>query len=180
MNAAIVGHGPKLLVNSLGYLIDQHDIVVRLKNGVDLSNENPINFGSKTDFVAASQLILSGEAPIEQYKEISGDKEFWVFNNREEVEHPPFLSRWVKYYNQVMGILTAAPYFSTGTAAVIMTCEYRSPDNISLFGFDAYLNPSAPYINAFGKVIKKGHLWALERLLIEQVASHYGINIAFI
>ena len=56
MSVAIVGHGPSLLEQEYGAEIDEH-IVVRQKR-CEKTLEQPEQYGTRTDYIAGSLLIV--------------------------------------------------------------------------------------------------------------------------
>lgn len=175
-NVAIVGHGSSLKTNRLGYLIDTHDAVVRIKNGIELSNERPESFGSKTTHVCLAAQVLSSKSDYKKDSALYPEGvERWLYDLQSDDETLAF---WMKRY---LTMKTGnAGFFSTGTAAVMFACKHLAPLRLSLFGFDAYRHPGAVYTNSFGKVMGPGHSWALERLLIEEMAMKSGTSLIFV
>jgi len=94
MKAIIVGHGPSILAEPMGMLVDEHDVVIRLKR-CQQTLENPDYFGTKTDVVAGS-LTIAGEL-----KGIGGADEYWIFvDSRHENTHPDVLESAKRYLSR--------------------------------------------------------------------------------
>lgn len=71
MKAVIVGHGPSMLQEEMGLLIDEFDCVIRLKR-CQKTLDHPEHYGTRTDVVCGSWSIARG------LKSIEADR-YWVF-----------------------------------------------------------------------------------------------------
>ena len=88
MKAIIVGHGPSIMGEEMGHLIDEFDYVIRLKrcqHTLDL----PQYFGKKTDIVAGSLTIAGAlrDIPAQQY---------WVFVDSRHTDTDPVVIKNVQ------------------------------------------------------------------------------------
>jgi len=72
MKAIIVGHGPSIMGEKMGHLIDEYDVVIRLKRCQE-TLKMPEYFGTKTDIVGGSMTIAGG------LREIAVKNGYWVF-----------------------------------------------------------------------------------------------------
>jgi hypothetical protein len=120
----IVGHGPSVLCG-LGAVIDSHDVVVRLKQGLT-KNQPPEHFGTRTDVISARSHLFTKEGVT-----------FWRFPEWPD----PMAQKWLKYYGQFRPTNKRGKP-STGLAAVFCAIEYANPESISLIGFDRLFKPT--------------------------------------
>ena len=86
MKAIIVGHGPSIMGEEMGHLIDEFDYVIRLKrcqHTLDL----PQYFGKKTDIVGGSLTIAGAlrDIPAQQY---------WVFVDSRHTDTDPVVIKY--------------------------------------------------------------------------------------
>ncbi|MGI0013600.1 MAG: hypothetical protein ACREBU_09190 [Nitrososphaera sp.] len=72
---SIVGHGPNLLKNEYGQLIDSADFVVRQKRGcMQYVRLSPECFGTKTHAIVGSFLIYNGLPEVK-------DAQYWIYTD---------------------------------------------------------------------------------------------------
>lgn len=166
MRAIIVGHGPSVLVEPMGHLIDEFDVVIRLKRCQD-TLKMPEHYGTKTDIVGGS-LNISG-----QLKGIGDATQYWIFvDSRHEKAHPDTLTAAVQYlaspnvprgandnrvvipntvildkdlcdtwdakYRSLRDYLgeKGHAHTSQGFKAIVYALEHLKPDELVLVGFD--------------------------------------------
>ena len=183
---AIVGHGTSLKVNRLGYLIDAHDYVVRLKKGINLAREFPASYGTRTTHACLAVDVISGITDLASEQALYDKQEIWLYDNKHSdyngnvVRESDLVAKWLARYNTIRESTYFVDFFSTGTASVLFACKRLNVPTITLFGFDAYRHPQTEYQNAFGKTLAVGHDWALERILIEEISRSFGTTLVFV
>lgn len=206
---AIVGHGPSMLESRQGALIDQYDIVVRLKRCQD-TLRYPELYGTRTDIVCGSYTIARA------LKGIGGAKQYWVcLDSRhtgvtvsERNELIAFFSPatvridvelcnyWDEKYRERRDSFTVHPqmkqgdysnrelghnHSSIGTKALIHACHFIKPKAVHLFGFDNLAS------GRFTWSITRGpqwdgypdHRWDVENKLVPEIANYFGVDIRF-
>lgn len=203
MKAIIVGHGPSILAEKMGHLIDQYDLIIRLKRCQE-TLEHPEFFGSRTDIVGGSWTI----AP--RLKRIGGAKRYWVFTDsrhEEELAHEsgrqakfeamrrhfePYdvvidkelCDRWDAYYRSLRDEMGGHGHAHTsqGMKAVIYACVYSGATDITLAGFDNVMTGDFTWSITRGPEWEHypDHRWDVESKMLQHVSDHYGIPIGFL
>lgn len=165
MRVAIVGHGPSLLQEEMGEIIDGHDIVVRLKDCTE-TLRHPRNYGRKTDVIAGAVTIAG------KLREIDAPEAWLFYDSRHEnldqetdniarrVLKPRNIradkglcDEWDEKYREVreqLGSIEQHPqmkpsrygdelgekHLSQGFKAVLYAASMLRPEQITLAGFD--------------------------------------------
>lgn len=161
---AIVGPSKSVMLQEDGELIDSYDVVVRLNNMLDISDEHKKYFGSRTDVVYATlddppkQIALQCAKAKVKFLSSSYPADEWFFKQR-MLKNITFLKN-VKYFSTVT--MPSQPYWkikkemnsrpNTGFCAII---DLLSSDLQELFivGIDFYRNtmvsPSGAYFDDY-------------------------------
>lgn len=196
MKAIIVGHGPSIMGEEMGSLIDEFDTVIRLKRCQE-TLKHPENFGSKTDIVAGS-LTIAGAL-----RDIDADQ-YWVFVDSRHTDTDPILiertprifepapcildkplcDSWDELYRSKRDEMGGQGHNHTsqGFKAIIYALHYLKPDELILVGFDNI------YTGEFTWSITRGpkwkhypdHRWDVEHALLEDVKKTYNAKIGFL
>ncbi len=180
MKVSIVGHGTSLLGAGIGYIIDDADVVVRMKQGPTLALDNKEDFGEKTDRLVSPRVMLSGLGRVDEWARQIGEGRHWIYENGAQPVDDPIVSQWEGLYNRMRGDIEAPAYLSTGTVAAIFACELLKPEYVTFYGFDAYTRPRSLYRNVTGKILAKGHLWAIERMILDLLMAENNVRYSFL
>lgn len=189
MKVCIVGHGTSLVGSNLGSLIDDCDLVVRLKGGDLICKSAPEDYGTKFDYLVASTEILGcfdakprlgnwAYPKYSWYDEVSLDKA--AKKTERGIEVPLNLCNyWNFMFRQLGG---KHPNVSTGCAAVIIAAHILRPKQILLAGFDTLLDPKKTFERANG-IPRSGsgpypnHDWEIENVLLKSISRTYEVEI---
>lgn len=190
MKAIIVGHGPSMLVEPMGHLIDEHDKVIRLKRCQDTLTQ-PDHYGTRTDIVGGSLTIAA------HLRGIGGAREYWVFTDSRHEDTPqdtlasvPFLFRgnecildddlcrqWDTRYRALRDEMGGPGHNHTsqGFKAIIYACHHLAPEELVLVGFDNVMTGRFTWSITRGPEWQHypDHRWDVEHKLLEQVQSDY-------
>lgn len=190
MKAIIVGHGPSILGEKMGHLIDDFDKIIRLKRCQHTLDE-PDYFGTKTDIVGGSLTIAS------QLRGIGNSPEYWIFLDsrhadvsRETLASIPFLFRgyecvmdrdlctyWDEQYRQLRDKMGGPGHNHTsqGFKAIVYACQHLAPDELILVGFDNVMTGRFTWSITRGPEWQHypDHRWDVEHALLEQVQREY-------
>lgn len=207
---AIVGHGPSMLAAKQGALIDQYDLIVRLKRCQD-TLRYPELYGTRTDIVCGSFTIARG------LKGIGGAMHYWVcldsrhvavtVSDRDELiayfspaivqMDVELCNSWDERYRAQRHTFKVHPqmkqgdysnrelghnHASIGTKALIYACHFLKPKEVHLFGFDNLAS------GHFTWSITRGpqwdgypdHRWDVENKLVPVIAQTYGVDVNFV
>ena len=204
MKVAIVGHGPSLLKVQRGREIDSHDAVVRIKRCWNLTENYPQIYGSKTTHVIGS-LKIADEFCREWGKR--GVKNIWLFeDSRTEGKGFPIpegaycnaelCKKWRDIYLTLRKPVTldphqkhyvfdteidhkGHPHQSAGSHAILYALELLKPETLTLYGFDSLSTGTFTWSVTRGTEWTQypDHNWPAERLLLNEMAKHYGCQI---
>lgn len=195
MKAIIVGHGPSIMAEPMGKLIDEFDAVIRLKRCQE-TLKHPDHFGSRTDILGGSLTIAGALREIEA-------NEYWVFvdsrhsdidesviNNVPHIFQQPctldkaLCDSWDELYRSKRDEMGGQghDHTSQGFKAIIYAMQYLKPDELILVGFDNI------YTGDFTWSITRGpewrhypnHRWDVEHALIADVEKAYNTKIGFL
>lgn len=190
MRAIIVGHGPSMLAEPMGSLIDEFDKVIRLKR-CQGTLEEPDYYGTKTDIVGGS-LTIAGHL-----RGIGNAKEYWVFlDSRHTDASPetlagiPYIFRgyetlmdkdlcnyWDKQYRELRDDMGGPghDHTSQGFKAIVYACHHLSPDELVLVGFDNVMTGRFTWSITRGPEWQHypDHRWDVEHALLEKVQEEY-------
>ncbi len=85
MNVIIVGNGPSLLQEEMGKLIDEYDVVIRMKRCSEQLRDFPEYYGTKTDILAGSLTIAA------HLKTIPADMYWILLDSRHQTQEAQHL-----------------------------------------------------------------------------------------
>lgn len=187
MKVIIVGHGPSLIGKGLGSVIDNYDLVVRLKGCVSVLGTP--DYGSRCDVLCMSTEVLG-------LAKNTKPEVFWLYPKRglfnkqdvgmfvAEVGKPVLLPlelciNWNEHFRN-MG--ATHPNVSTGMAAILIAAEYMTPEQITLAGFDTLIDPKVTFTRN-DSIPRTGtgvitHDWVKENVLLKQLSERYRFTIA--
>lgn len=193
MIIVIVGHGPSLIGQKKGDLIDSHDIVVRLKGCGSVLENNPEDYGRRVDHLCMSTEVQGLAKAV-----IAGS--YWLYPKKGSydelktfeaiAEHgAPFMipklltNFWNDRYRELN---PTHGNFSTGMAAIVIASHYYQPQNpepfaIRLAGFDTLLNPDQEFTRN-PEIPRTGngpfvHDWKCENQLLQKIQEAYQVAI---
>ena len=189
MKICIVGHGTSISGKSYGTVIDEHDVVVRLKNCSSILGTP--DYGSKATVQVASVDTpgIIGSIRAEMY---------WIYTKAGKfdpatvgeavgkVQAPVWMPvdlavHWNKHFVEIGG---KHPCVSIGTAAFFMAAHFFQPEQITMAGFDTVMAGGGDGQSNRTKAVPRTgtgiipHDWATERKFLEVVADTYQFNIA--
>lgn len=200
MAAVIVGHGPSVLMEPMGELIDAYDFVVRMKRCQE-TLKHPQHYGTRTDAVCGSWTIAA------ELKRIDAG-EYWIFldSRHDDVndyqiermaEHfaprPMLLDREIcatwnaryrdartpfELHDQMETKRTSDDlghtHMSAGLHALIYAC--RRFGEVHLVGFDNVMSGDFTWSVTRGPQWDKypDHRWDVEREMVGRIANEYG------
>lgn len=189
MRICIVGHGNSAVGKKLGKQIDQHDVVVRLKDSASLVGTD--DYGSRTTVHVTStetcRLLGNVEADLYWLYPKNGDYDnSMVGSVFRKVRSPVWLplevcQNWNAKFRELGG---THPCVSIGTAAFFMAAHFFQPMQITLIGFDTVLAGHGDgQSNRIKDVPRTGvgiipHDWATENKFLKVVADTYKFQIA--
>lgn len=199
MRLAIIGHGPSLSRRELGYAINTHDEVMRLKRSWDLAESGIPYFGSKTTCAMGSLNVMAQfvagwhernvkhlygfidtrtwDAPPEAYPDL--------------IVYPELCKEWVEKYRSMRSKMILEDqqeakghlsdeyghlHFSAGMFAILYAMAKIQPDHLSLFGFDSLLTGHFLWSITRGTAYNEypDHNWETESRLLKVIADEYG------
>lgn len=196
MKAIIVGHGPSIMGEEMGHLIDEFDIVIRLKrcqHTLDL----PQHFGTKTTVVAGSLTIAGALRDIEA-------EQYWVFVDSRHtnvdpqvlenihklfIDKPvvldkPVCETWDEMYRSKRDELGAHGHNHTsqGFKAIVYALEHFDLDELILVGFDNIMTGTFTWSITRGPdwTHYPDHRWDVEHALLEDVKKIFKTKIGFL
>ena len=207
--AIIVGHGPSILAEKMGKLIDEFDYVIRLKRCHETLKE-PDYYGTKTTHLGGSLGITGSlmDIPADEYWGFSDSRHYHHDNVAERVRRMfhqrqlPFwmdeelCRKWDKIFmdNRSMEVLDprmqnskyadeiGEKHTSQGFKGIVYACERLDIDELVLVGFDNI------YTGGFTWSVTRGpkwkqypkHDWKTESRMIPLVEEEYNVKIGFL
>lgn len=196
MKAIIVGHGPSIMGEEMGELIDEFDIVIRLKR-CQHTLDVPKNFGTKTTIVAGSLTIAGALRDIEA-------EQYWVFVDSRHtdvdsavLESAPKIfnpkpckldknlcDSWDEIYRSKRDEMGGQGHNHTsqGFKAIVYALHFLKPDELVLVGFDNIYSGDFTWSITRGPEWKHypDHRWDVEHVLIDELKKVYNIPIGFL
>lgn len=190
MKLCVVGHGKSLEGAGLGHVIDSCDVVLRFKKGWQLTETNPVDYGTKMDFVMASTEVLGVFLMPEHLKAkvqhfIAYPKNGFYSEEavdgaekalRRNIVVPLNLSNYWNHQFRSMG--GSHPNCSVGMAGIFILAHELRPKVILFAGMDALLNPDGGF-HRIEAVPRTGagpfpdHDWATENKLLHRLSAEY-------
>ena len=195
MKAIIVGHGPSIMGEEMGKLIDEFDIVIRLKrcqHTLDL----PQYFGKKTSVVSGSLTIAGAIRDIPAYQ-------YWVFVDSRHADTDPSVienaqtlfdkpcildktlcDSWDEIYRSKRDEMGGQGHNHTsqGFKAILYALHFLKPDELILIGFDNIYSGNFTWSITRGPEWKHypDHRWDVEHALLGNLKQAYDIPIGFL
>lgn len=204
----LVGHGPSMMVEPMGMVIDEYDYVVRMKRCKE-TLRHPAHFGTKTDVVSGSYTLGA------QLRQVDAPA-YWIFlDSRHDKVTQQNIERMTDWYaprdciidralcdewnakyrelrNQI-GPVERHPqmeeftplghdHLSAGLLTLVHACKYLNPEKISLIGCDNLATGEFSWSITRGPDWDKypDHRWDVEHRLIPMIAEHFGVQIDFL
>jgi len=183
--------------SGLGKEIDKHE-VVRMKMSKRLMQENPDDYGTRTDIAGGTTAVIYGV--IRLYPLC---REYWAYikarspqddDPRDEIMGGNHIIegrivkiivpreihfKWLSVYEKI------TPWnvrYSTGTGMLIIALEIYAPKEVYLAGFDSILNPDTDWSSTLAQ--KKydwknnpPHDFKSENILLDRLKDHYPTEI---
>lgn len=181
MNVCIVGHHKNPEGRGLGEKIDSFDAVIRMKMGYKLCTSNPMDYGTRTDFLCTSTETLGTLSSI-------GCEEYWGYPKygyydenvvekcAETLDAGLFIdlngcNLWNKIFREIGG---KHPNVSLGMACIVITARRLVPAHIYLIGMDTLLRPElgidrVTTVNRTGVGAFPNHDWEAENKLLKMM-----------
>ena len=196
MKAIIVGHGPSMMLEKMGHLIDEFDIVIRLKR-CQKTLKHFEYYGSKTSVVAGS-LTIAGAL-----REVKADQ-YWVFvdSRHSDIDQavidnipnifkpkPCILDKalcdsWDEIYRSKRDDMGGQGHAHTsqGFKAILYALHFLKPDELILVGFDNIFTGDFTWSVTRGPKWKHypDHRWDVENELLDDLKKAYDIPIGFL
>ena len=206
MKAIICGHGPSMLQNLHGELIDSYDVVIRQKR-CEETLKHPKQFGTRTDVVCGSWTIGS-QLPVH----MPGCK-YWVFTDsrhedvpdediqRARIEIPaeirPWRCReWNQFYrdcrtptmiwdrrqeHKATSDEYGHTHMSAGLHTLMYAGEFLHPNRVTLVGFDNVRSGTFTWSVTRGDGWQHypDHRWDVERKLVPIMAQRYQMMVDY-
>jgi hypothetical protein len=177
----ILGHGPSLRSAGRGHDISLFDNIIKFSHG--LRWQSPRNYARRVDYLLVSQQNLADIA-IQH----SQAKDNWIWTrpgwwDEEMIERRcgpyPYTicketDKWAQRFKDLGATKFVSerdpnPIFSSGVAALIISCEQLKAPSVVMAGFDDFVNG-----NQDGK-----HDIDVEKRLIEEIMHHYNMEVLF-
>jgi hypothetical protein len=210
MSTIIVGHGPSMLIEKLGHVIDKYDNVIRLKK-CQQTLKNPEFYGTKTTHVGGSLTIAGDLREVKadiywvfvdsRHRDIKSDMITYtipkIFGNSKVIIDRKLCDDWDKIYRdsriptywdgQMKDSKSCDTEFgenhtSQGFKAILYACQYLPDEQIDLIGFDNLFTGVFTWSTTRGPdwMSYPKHNWATEHKLIPQVETFFKKKINFI
>lgn len=196
-SVCIVGHGPSLLQQRAGELIDAHDFVVRQKRCQE-TLKFPEQYGTRTDAVCGSWGVAKKLEPLAP--------EVWVFIDSryqgipdEVIEQTPWkidkrlCNEWnAKYRSRRTPYVPPEqtveydrlghPHVSSGFHTLLYACEFLRPEYVTLAGFDNVETGDFTWSITRGPEYDQypDHRWDIEHEMLKDVEDEWDVEIRFI
>lgn len=204
MNVIIVGHGPSILKEEMGGLIDGYDVVIRMKPTARATLEHPAHYGQKTSVMASSLNTIT------KTKGVGGARHYWgLWDSRHYdthpyslPEYPERLAEWFaphkvrhdrelskridNYYLRVLTRLedegSGHPHSSQGFKAVGHAMAWLRPDRLALVGFDNIFTGDRTWSVTRGPDYDRypNHHWKAEHIALDEMSDDMGVPVTFI
>ena len=195
MKPIIVGHGPSIMGEEMGKLIDEFDIVIRLKR-CQHTLGLPQHFGKKTS-VVAGRLTIAGAL-----REIQADA-YWVLldsrhtdtdqtiiDNVQNIFDKPCIldqglcNSWDEIYRSKRDDMGGQGHNHTsqGFKAILYALHFLAIDELILVGFDNIYSGDFTWSITRGPDWKHypDHRWDVEHKLLTDLKKTYDIPIGFL
>lgn len=202
----IVGHGPSVMENPRGRVIDLYDTVIRMKFGPN----NPTYFGTRTDIMGGSPTIA------ERLATLPGKRKWIFFDSRHDgidtnvIYHNiprmfpvgslefsrELCSEWDELYrnrrtptdfNEAMVDSKSSDklgerHLSQGFKALLYTAYFIKPHSVDLIGFDNLKTGKFAWSTTRGRAwtTYPKHRWDVEHKMLDDVAKRFQMEINFI
>lgn len=205
MRVCIVGHGPSLLAEECGEIIDDHDRVVRVKRCHD-TLRYPLHYGTRTDALAAS-VHLAG-----QIRDIPAG-EYWLIVDSRHPDPEPVVGaaqrllarsrtrcdielcrEWDARYRDRRTPVEGWPegmkpsryadslgerHLSQGFKALLYACRFWEPDEITLAGYDNVMTGDFTWSVTRGPEWTNypTHRWDIEHEMLKDVEEMFRVKL---
>lgn len=189
-SVAIVGHGPSMLMEEMGDIIDDCDIVVRLKETAVETLKYPKHYGTKTDIIGGSLTIAQKIAriPAEQYwvfldsrhEDVSRETLAsvpYIFSPKEVIMDKGLCDDWDMRYRSLRDDMDGPGHNHTsqGFKAILYALHFLEPERLLLAGFDNVMTGKFSWSVTRGPEWQHypDHRWDVENRLLGALQANY-------
>ena len=188
---AIIGHGPSMLDERYGAEIDTHT-VIRQKR-CEQTLEQPEQYGTRTDYIAGSLLIVDLLPKIgkvwglsdSRFDECDIDHSCTVLKGTCRAWNKLYRERRTPYTPPEKGVVSyysplGHKHLSAGFHTILYACAILG-DDIILYGFDSMKSGEFTWSVTRGPTWTRypDHNWQTERDMIPLVEQVYGVKVTF-